>query len=392
MRVLVLSDGIGSLDAVSAAQETKAGWISAAKDQVDLVPVSSGGPGFLRAIEANFAGQHVLCTVRDPLGREIPATIFITGEAQHKTAYIEAAQICGLDLVPQALRDPRKTTTLGMADALIAAAEAGVSRIVVGLGGTATNDGGAGMIAGLAAGPVEKLASGPLGLMGVEAADLDFDTPRARFAGIDLVAACSTQAPLAGFTGASGAYSQNKGADRPMAQELERALTSFANVCARVEDADPPASPGLLLNPGEPQQGVDVGQLRLLPGSGSGGGLGFGLGLLGARLLPGSDVLSSALDLRRRATKSDLIFVVTDGIDATTLGDGPLEIAVSAGVPNALATVALARRLDAGNRELATSGISSAYELFDTVSGVEKDDEPLVLRQRVSRIARSWSR
>ena|SRR5690625_3820269 len=392
MRVLVLSDGIGSLDAVSATRKVQAGWTSVAHDELDAVPVSAGGPGFLRAIEANFDGNFVLCTVRGPLGQEVPASIFIAGDEHYRTAYIESAEICGLDLVPESLRDPRKTTTIGMADALIAAAEAGATRIVVGLGGTATNDGGAGMLAGLGAGPVEKLARGPLELANLEHTELDFSAARETLAGIDLIAACATQAPLAGFTGASGAYSQNKGADRLMAQELERSLTAFANLCARVESADPPASPGLLLNPGEPQQGVDVAQLRLLPGSGGGGGLGFGLGLLGARLLPGSDVIATALNLRQRAAQADLIFVVTDGIDATTLGDGPLEIAVSAGVPNALATVALARRLDAGKRELATSGISSAYELFDTVSGVEKADEPLVLRQRVSRIARSWSR
>lgn len=393
MRVLVISDGLGENDAVATTELAAKGWREGAEDELDLVPVSAGGRGFLRVLDANIEGEFGIHTVRGPLGADVPTSIFYTGTGSTRTAYIEAAEVCGLHLVPAAQRDPRRTTTIGIADALIAARDSGATRIVVGIGDTATNDAGAGMLAALGAGSVEKLGAGPLSLPGLTSGDVDLGLARESLAGIDLIAACATHAPLAGFTGASGAYAQHKGADREMAQQLERALTGFASLCEEIEDADGKVlDPGVLLAPGEPAQGVDVKQLRTLAGAGSGGGLGFGLGLLGARLLPGSEVVSAALNIEKRAAAADLVFAVTDGMDATTLGDGPLEIAVAAGRANALATVALARRVDAGNRELATAGISAAYELFDTVTGVENAPESLVLQQRVSRIARSWSR
>jgi len=317
--------------------------------------------------------------------------VFTTDVNGAKTAYIEAAEACGLHLVAPQSRDPRYTTTRGMARLLEAAVATSASRIVVGIGGTATNDAGAGMLAGLGVGRAEKLDRGPLALVDVAAGDLDFAPARELLAGVDLIVACADQAPLLGFNGASGAYAQKKGASRELAQEFERALAHFVSRCEEVE-AERPSAPGLLLSPGNPQAEIDVAQLRSLPGAGSGGGLAFALGLLGARLLPGSDVVASLIDVAGRAGGGDLIFVVTDQLDATTLGDGPIEIGVGAARANALATVALARRVDAGNRELATAGISAAYELLDTVSTEATGDELEYLRERVRRIARSWSR
>ena len=391
MRVLAITDGIGNIDAVTAAATADAGWRATTEDALDLIPISAGGPGFLRALAANFEGQMSVHSVPGPLRTEVPATIFTTATNGAKTAYIEAAEVCGLHLVPAAQRDPRRTTSRGVAHLLEAAVATGASRIIIGIGGTATNDAGAGMLAGLGVGAPEKLDQGPERLAHIQPRDLDFGPARELLAGVDLIVACATGAPLLGFTGASGAYAQFKGASRETAQELERVLAQFASVCEAVDSAVPTA-PGVLLTPGEPQAAVDVAQLRSLPGAGSGGGLGFALGLLGARLLPGSDVVASLLDVGARAQDSDLVFVITDQLDATTLGDGPSEIGVAAARVNALATVALARRVDAGNRELATAGISAAYELFDTVSGSEASDEVAALRERVSRIARSWSR
>ncbi|HLS03250.1 MAG TPA: glycerate kinase [Actinomycetales bacterium] len=391
MRVLAITDGIGNVDAVTAAATADEGWRATTEDTLDLIPINSGGPGFLRALAANLEGQMSVYSLPGPLRTEVPATVFTTTTNGAKTAYIEAAEVCGLHLVPAAQRDPRRTTSRGVAQLLEAAVETGASRIIIGVGGTATNDAGSGMLAGLGVGAPEKLDQGPERLAQIQPGDLDFGPARELLAGVDLIAACATGAPLLGFTGASGAYAQFKGATREIAQELERVLAQFASVCEAVDSAAP-AAPGGLLTPGEPQAAVDVAQLRSLPGAGSGGGLGFALGLLGARLLPGSEVVASLLDVRARAQDSDLVFVITDQLDATTLGDGPSEIGVAAARTNALATVALARRVDAGNRELATAGISAAYELFDTVSGSEASDEVAALRERVSRIARSWSR
>lgn len=392
MRVLVLSDGIGSLDAVAVTSAARSGWRDAVADEIDIAPLSVGGPGFLRALDANLAGEWSAEEVVGPLGTTVLASMFVSGFGARKTAYIEAAQVCGLALIEEPeLQDPRKTTSRGMAQILRAAANTGAKRIVVGLGGTAVNDAGAGMLAGLGVGAPELLDRGPLQLGGVRPQDLDLERARAEFAGIDLIAACATSAPLTGFTGTSGGYSELKGADRQTAQELERALAQFAITCQEADEVTRGAGP----RPGEigwGPQAPEVAELKTLPGAGSGGGLGFALGLLGARVIPGSEVISAALRITERAARTDLIFVITDGLDATTLGDGSVEIAVRAGRDSALASIALARRVDAGNRELATAGISGAYELFDTVGSVENMDEALVLRKRVRRIAKSWSR
>lgn len=394
MRVLVLSDGIGSLSAVDTVEVAEAGWKDAVHDELDLMPVSAGSRGFLSALAANTAGEIMLHSVRGPLGETVPAPIFLTGSGGNRTAYLEAAQVCGLHLVDPARRDPRTTSTWGLGQLLLAALETGASRIVVGLGGTATNDAGAGMLAALGLGSAAKLDQGPLSLVDVTPEDLDFTAVREAFAQVDLIAACATSAPLAGFTGASGGYSGGKGASRAVAQDLERALTHFANSCAAAtaEVAHQAPDAGAILAPEYARGYIDVDELKTVPGAGSGGGLGFGLGLLGARLLPGGELMSNAIGIEERAAQADLIFAITDGLDATTLGDGPIEMAVAAGRSNALATVALARRVDAGNRELATAGISAAYELFDRVGGAENQHDRLALEQRVGRIARSWSR
>ena len=392
MRVIVITDGIGQIGAVAAAQTAQEGWEEAAEDELDLVPVSAGGPGFLQALQANLPGDLTVHSVTGPRGGEVPATVFVTEMAGSRTAYIEAAEACGLHLLTSAQRDPERTTTRGVAELLEAAVATGAERIVVGVGGSATNDAGAGMLAALGVGSGELLDRGPGALAEIRAADLNFGPARELLARVDLIVASTTQAPLLGFSGASGKYAQTKGASREQAQEMERALAHFADACAEATADLPTENPGILLTPGQPQSRIDVEQLRSLPGSGAGGGLGFALGLLGARILPGSEVMAAAINVTERAAQGDLIFVITDGLDATTLGDGPIEIGVAAGSANALATIALARRAEAGNRELATAGISAAYELVDSVSRPGAGDDLESLRDRVRRIARSWTR
>src|SRR5690625_5298920 len=113
MRVLAITDGIGNIDAVTAAATADAGWRATTEDAVDLIAISAGGPGFRPALAANFEGQMSVRSVPGPLRTEVPATVFTTATTGAKTAYIEAAEVCGLHLVPAAQRDPRRTTTRG---------------------------------------------------------------------------------------------------------------------------------------------------------------------------------------------------------------------------------------------------------------------------------------
>ncbi len=148
VRVVIAPDCFtGTLTAPQAAEAIAAGWRRhAPDDQLDLCPMSDGGPGFVEALHAALGGQLAPLQVPGPLGEPaLAAILYLDG-----TAYIESAQACGLALIPPGQRDPGRATSLGLGQLMHAAQQAGATRIVVGLGGSGTNDSGAGMLAGLA--------------------------------------------------------------------------------------------------------------------------------------------------------------------------------------------------------------------------------------------------
>src|SRR6478736_5047244 len=146
----------GTLTAPQAAAAMADGWSRGAPhDALTLVPLSDGGPGFV-----------------DALGREVPATVLLVDEPSGRTAYVESAQAAGLHLLAPDERDPTRTTTFGVGTLVLVAIEAGARRVVVGLGGSGTNDAGAGLLAALGAGPRERLARGGLALGAVDAEDV----------------------------------------------------------------------------------------------------------------------------------------------------------------------------------------------------------------------------
>src|SRR4051812_16583288 len=147
MRVLVAPDKFaGTLTAVEAADAIAEGWRrQAPDDELDLAPMADGGPGFVDVLHAALGGELLAVTVRGPHGTPTPATLLLDG----RTAYVEAAQACGLHLAGGG--DPEAASTYGVGELLLAAVGAGADRIVVGLGGSGTNDGGAGLLAALGA-------------------------------------------------------------------------------------------------------------------------------------------------------------------------------------------------------------------------------------------------
>src|SRR4051794_1513166 len=153
MRVLIAPDCFtGTLTAGQAAQAVATGWHRHAPgDELLLCPLSDGGPGFVDVLHQVLGGRLVALTVPGPLGEPTPAAVLlVTGPDGVLTGYVESAQACGLHLVPADRRDPGVTTTVGVAALLEAVRQAGARRIVVGLGGSGTNDAGAGLVAGLA--------------------------------------------------------------------------------------------------------------------------------------------------------------------------------------------------------------------------------------------------
>ncbi|MDQ2623714.1 MAG: glycerate kinase, partial [Actinomycetota bacterium] len=211
MRVLVAPDCFsGTLTAPHAAAAMARGWLrSAPGDLVEECPLADGGPGFVAVLHHALGGELGSVTVSGPLGVRVPATVLLVETEAGVTAYVESAEAAGLALVPLAERDPTRATSRGVGELVRAALDAGARRIVVGVGGTATNDAGAGLLAGLAGGEHENLERGGGALDAVTPRDLAVLGALANeLADVDLVAAVDVDVPLLGMHGASAGFAE----------------------------------------------------------------------------------------------------------------------------------------------------------------------------------------
>jgi glycerate kinase len=266
---------------------------------------------------------------------------------------------------------------------LIAAAlTAGARRVVIGLGGVATNDGGAGLLAGLAqaldlpgaADLVAVLAGGGGSLRGVTADQVAaLGGLRERLAEIELVAASDLDVTLLGFKGTSSLYAAQKGANPEQAQELDLAISDFARAALDVT--------------GLPQR------LVAEPGSGAAGGLGFGLALLGAVREPGASAVAEAVGLPARLRRADVVITGEGTLDWQSLRGKVVTAVAKLAQEVAVPTVAVAGQVLVGRRELLTVGVESAYPLARTAAEITRSlAEPAArLADRAERVARTWS-
>ncbi|MCA0336562.1 MAG: glycerate kinase [Actinobacteria bacterium] len=383
MRVLIAPDCFtGTLTATQAAEAMAQGWRDGAPhDELDQLPLSDGGPGFVDVLHGAMGGDLVTVTVSDPLGREVPAAFLLT-HGDEPTAYVESAAACGLHLLAADERDPGITSTYGVGQLVLAALESGARRIVVGLGGSGTNDGGAGLLAALGAGAESDLARGGLALAALD----DHALPglagaRERLRGVDLVLATDVDNPLLGLQGASATFAPQKGADPATAQALEAALGRFTEVVARTMTA-----PMDLLT-GRPRR------LDKEAGAGAAGGLGYGLVVLGGRRVSGVQLVLDAVGVDARLGRADLVVTGEGSFDWQSLHGkaavGLTERALAAAVP----VVVVAGQVLVGRRETRGLGISGTYAVAETPDQVAlaMADPVGTLRERVARIARTWS-
>lgn len=340
VKVLVAPDRCGvELAAAEAAEAVALGWArSAPYDELDRLPLSDGGPGFLDVLGAALEGELGVVAVRGPLGGRVPARILRVGV----TAYVEAAEAVGLHLVAPADRDPVNATSYGVGELVLAAVATGARRVVVGVGGTATTDGGRGLLAAL-------------------------EGRRGDLTGIELVAATATDAPLMGHSGAAHGFAAGKGADRAAREALETGLRAWAT------ETD--------------------GGLAVRPGAGAGGGIGFGLLLLGAQRTNGTELVAELTRLDDRVRAADLAVTALGVFDWESLRGrvvvGVTRAAQRAGRP----TVVLAERVDVGRRELASAGVDAAYAADDiAAAGDEGHLADGWLSVLAARVARTWSR
>jgi glycerate kinase len=306
--VLIAPDSFkGSLSSVEVARALADGWLRARPDdEILLCPLADGGEGTLAAIEAAGGWERRVTQVRDPLGRTVGALWLISEDGRR--AALEMAAASGISRLLLEERDPIRATSIGTGDLIKAALNARVSSIVLGIGGSATTDGGAGLLRGLGAYADRDTATVDLGGLDV------------RLATVDLQVACDVSNPLCGPTGAAAVYGPQKGATPEDVQELDRQLDRFADA--------------MDVEAGRPE--------RSTPGAGAAGGVGYALLSIQDRfrafaLRPGVDLVMDATDFDARLARADLVITGEGRIDAqTAYGKTALGVARrarAAGVP-----------------------------------------------------------
>ena len=385
VHVLIAPDCFtGTLTATQAAEAMAHGWRrSAPGDLLTLLPLSDGGPGFLDVLATALPeGRTVLTTATDPLGREVPAALLLVEEDGRLTAYIESAQAAGLHLLEADERNPAVTSTWGVGRLLDTALREGAERIVVGLGGSGTNDGGAGMLACLGAGSADGLARGGLALADLPDGGLrHLAEVRDRFSGVELLAATDVDSPLLGLQGASAVYAPQKGASPQLAQALEAALGRFSEVVQRTA-----GGPRDLLT-GQPRR------LDREPGAGAAGGLGYALMLLGGRRVSGVEAVLRAVGFDDVVRAADLVLTGEGCFDWQSLRGKVVAGVAQAALAAATPAVVIAGQTMVGRREAMTLGLSGTYAVAETPEQVEAAvaDPVGTLAERTARVATTWS-
>ena len=366
MRILIAPDAFkGTLTAAEAARAIADGWRQTRPDS-DLIerPLSDGGPGFVDALAAALAISVRVTTVADAFGNPVEAHWCMAGS----TAYLESAQVVGLSLGT----DIRRATSVGVGQLLLATVAAGAQEVVVGLGGTNVNDGGAGMLAALGAiatdgaGRAVRLDQGPSSLEAVTAVDLT--PPLRHLRGVRIRAATDVDVPLLGPRGATYGFATQKGAVSADLADLDRALGALSAGCGRRED------------------GKDA---AVAMGAGAAGGLGFALLRLGAERVAGIDHVLDQSDLNISAV--DLVVTGEGALDWQSMQgktvSGVARRCLQAGVP----VIAIAGRVDITARERSEMGLDATYSVSEMAGELATWSDPAAALALVAaRVARTW--
>ena len=371
-RVLVAADKFkGSLTAVEVAERVTAGLRRVVPElEVEALPVADGGDGTVAAaVAAGFARREV--RVAGPLGDEVTAAYALRGD----TAVVEMAEASGLQRLPAGVFAPLTASTYGSGELLRAALDAGARSIVFGVGGSATTDGGAGMLSSLGARFVtaagEPVAPGGGGLAELASADLSGLDPR--LASVEFVLASDVDNPLTGPKGAPAVYGPQKGASPEDVETLDTALTHFVKVL-------------------EGAVGPEAARYAAAPGAGAAGGIGFGALLLGARFRAGIEVMLDVLGFASALERAELVITGEGSLDEQTLhGKAPAGVAAAARAAGK-EVVAVCGRLALPPQALGRAGIRRAYPLTDVEPDVATciSDAGPILERVAERIGRDF--
>ncbi|MCS7265967.1 MAG: glycerate kinase [Armatimonadetes bacterium] len=366
MRVVIATDSFkGSALAREVAQAIAEGLKVALKQaDFDLVPMADGGEGTVEALVEATKGQVIPKRVTGPLGEPVNAFFGILGDKE--TAVIEMAAAAGLNLVPPEKRNPLVTTTYGVGELIKAALNNGCKRIIIGIGGSATNDGGAGMAQALGAKLLDENGN-EIGFGGGELsklAKIDVISLDDRLKETEILVACDVTNPLTGPNGASAVYGPQKGATPEMVKLLDENLRHYAEIIRR-------------------DLGIDV---ENVPGAGAAGGLGAGLmAFCQAKLKRGVELVIQAVGLDERIQKADLVITGEGKIDFQTgFGKVPYGVAQVAKRYNK-PVVAIAGQLGEGSEKCREWGIDACFSIINRpISEQEAISRALALLRRTA--------
>lgn len=352
MKIVIAPDSYKeSLSALEVATQIELGFKEVFPDaQYVKVPMADGGEGTVQAMIEATHGRRVEVEVTAPLGERIPSFYALTGDGH--TAMIEMAAASGLALVPADQRDPLITTSYGTGELIAAALDAGARHLIVGIGGSATNDGGAGMLQALGV-KLLDVQGQPIGRGGaplVQLARIDASGLDARLAACTIEVACDVDNPLTGERGASAIFGPQKGATPAMVQTLDANLQHFAQLIER--DA-----------------GIEVEHIA---GAGAAGGMGAAmLAFLKGQLRPGCEIIAKAVGLEAAVQDADLVITGEGRIDQQTIfGKTPFGVATVArkhGKP----VIGIAGSLGTNAHVVHDHGIDAIFSVLSRTCNIE---------------------
>ena len=344
MRVLLCPDKYkSSLSAPLVANAMEKGLLLANPDLIiDKTPMADGGDGTVAAFLAASHGQKITTRITGPLGQSVDSFYGLIDNGQ--TAVIEMAAASGLAMVPHSKRNPKHTTSFGTGELIRQALDRGVKKLIIGIGGSATNDGGMGLMAALGMAFYDK-AGAMLSYTGTDmlrVAKISAENLDQRLHRVDIQVACDVNNPLCGPDGASAVFGPQKGATSDMVVELDTGLWRFSRLIKET-------------------LGIDILQL---PGSGAAGGMGGALVALGGTLRMGTDIVIDTLNLKQRVKLADILFTGEGATDKSTpFGKVPVAIGALAREEN-IKCICIAGSVLKGYRPVYDMGVTAVFSII----------------------------
>ena len=345
MKILIAPQSYkGSISAIKVAEAIKQGALNIFPSIESLIiPVADGGDGTLETLVESTSGIIHNSNATGPLGNSIPVIWGTLGDS--KTAIIEMARISGLALVPQNKRNPYYTTSYGLGEIIKEALDLGYRKFIIGIGGSATNDGGAGMAQALGAKLTDankkSIDFGGLALNEITKIDISGIDPRINES--EILVACDVNNPLCGPNGASFIYGPQKGASPEMVKTLDDALYHFGSQLIR-------------------DTGINIMEIE---GSGAAGGIGGGMvGFLNAKLKPGIEIVLDSLDFDKSLKNVDLVITGEGQIDfQTVFSKAPIGVAKHAKKYN-IPVIAICGSLGENYQDVHSHGIDAVIPII----------------------------